>query len=87
LPISVPLKNQPIAVARSVGLYISPIHDAPTIRKDVPSRAVRMRKTKKAARFGLRAVPSEQAKKRTELQMQICIVEDIYQQPFTNYWI
>ena len=42
-PINVPDKNQPIAVARSVGLYMSPIQDAPMVKKDVPSNAVRMR--------------------------------------------
>ena len=67
IPISVPLRNQPIAVARSVGLYISPIHEAPTIRKAVPWNAVRMRKTKKEARFGLAAVPMEHPRNKIAL--------------------
>lgn len=45
-PISVPDRNQPIAVPRSVGLYISPIQAEPMVRKAVPSKAVSMRKIK-----------------------------------------
>jgi hypothetical protein len=37
---------------------------APTIRKLVPWKAVKIRKTKKAARFGDRAVPMENPRKR-----------------------
>lgn len=43
---------------------------APTIRKEVPSKAVRMRKMKKAARLGERAVPREQTAKRKAVDMQ-----------------
>lgn len=63
-PMSVPDRNQPIAVARSVGLYMSPIQDAPMVKKDVPSKAVRTRNTKKAERLGDRAVPIEQPRNR-----------------------
>jgi hypothetical protein len=45
-PIRVPERNQPMAVARSVGLYMSPIQDAPMVRKEVPSKAVRIRNMK-----------------------------------------
>jgi len=44
------------------------------MRKEVPSKAVRMRKTKKAARFGARAVPREQRVKRKAVEMQIWMV-------------
>jgi hypothetical protein len=60
-----------MAVARSVGLYISPIQDAPIVRKDVPSNAVRIRNMKKAARLGDRAVPREQPKNRKAVMMHI----------------
>lgn len=42
-----------------------PIHADPTKIKAVPSKAVKMRKTKKAARFGASAVPTLQAQKST----------------------
>jgi len=42
-----------------------PIHADPTRIKAVPSKAVRMRKTKNAARFGASAVPRLQAQKST----------------------
>lgn len=44
---------------------MSPMQAAPTIKKEVPSKAVRIRKTKKAGRFGASAVPIEHAQKRT----------------------
>jgi hypothetical protein len=44
---------------------MSPRQAAPTMRKAVPWKAVRMRKTKKETRFGARAVPILKAKKRT----------------------
>lgn len=69
--ISVPERNHPIAVPRSVGRYMSPIHDDPMVRKAVPSKAVRMRKIKYATRFGERAVPSEQAVKRKAVTRHI----------------
>jgi hypothetical protein len=50
---------------------MSPMQEAPTIRKAVPSKAVRMRKTKKAARLGASAVPIEQQVKRKPQKMQI----------------
>jgi hypothetical protein len=34
------------------------------VKKDVPSKAVRMRNTKKAGRLGDRAVPTEQPRNR-----------------------
>jgi len=43
---------------------MSPTQEAPTVKNEVPSNAVRMRKTKKAGRFGANAVPMEQAVKR-----------------------
>jgi formiminotetrahydrofolate cyclodeaminase len=49
---------------------MSPITAAPMIRKDVPSKAVRMRKMKKAGRFGARAVPMEQQVKRKAVMME-----------------
>jgi hypothetical protein len=39
---------------------MSPIQEAPIVRKAVPSNAVRIRKMKYDTRFGERAVPSEQ---------------------------
>ncbi len=51
------------------------MHDAPTMRKEVPWKAVRIRKTKNEARLGLSAVPMEQARNRTDVMMQICMVE------------
>jgi len=47
------------------------MQEAPTIRKLVPSKAVKMRKMKKEARLGDKAVPIEQAKKRIAVIMQI----------------
>ena len=44
-PINVPDRNQPITVARSVGLYMSPMQEAPMVKKEVPSNAVSMRNT------------------------------------------
>lgn len=85
-PIRVPLRNQPIAVARSVGLYMSlrkvstyayqergtwtvthARQAEPTRMNAVPSNAVRIRKTKKAARFGASAVPMLQPQKSTDV--------------------
>lgn len=68
-PIKVPDKNQPMAVARSVGRYMSPMTAAPTIKNAVPSKAVSMRKMKKEARFGERAVPREKQPKRKAQEM------------------
>jgi len=45
-PTRVPEKNHPSAVPLSVGVYMSPRHAVPTIRKEVPWKAVRMRKMK-----------------------------------------
>jgi len=70
-PIKVPERNQPIAVARSTGRYMSPMTEAPTMRKLVPSKADRQRKMKNAARLGDRAVPRLQQKKRNAVMMQI----------------
>lgn len=69
-PIKVPDRNQPMAVARSVGRYMSPMTAAPTIRKAVPSKAVSMRKMKKEARLGERAVPREKTPKRQAQEME-----------------
>jgi hypothetical protein len=41
------------------------------VRKDVPSKAVRIRKTKYEARFGDSAVPREQPRKRKAVIIQI----------------
>lgn len=71
-PMRVPERNQPRAVARVVGWYRSPMTAGPVTRKDVPAKAVRMRKTKKAGMLGLRAVPMEQAKKTVAETMQVC---------------
>lgn len=68
-PMRVPDKNHPMAVARSVGRYMSPMTAAPTIRNAVPSKAVSMRKMKKDARFGERAVPREKQPKRKAQEM------------------
>ena len=43
----------------------------PTSRKDVPSKAVRMRNTKNAARFGASAVPMLLARKPTPVTIVI----------------
>jgi len=76
-PMRVPERNQPVAVPRSTGRYISlwcirivsrhtsreqeqytyEMTAEPTRINDVPSMAVRMRKMKKAAKLGARAVP------------------------------
>lgn len=50
-------------------------HAEPTSRNAVPSNAVRMRKTKKAARFGERAVPMLQQKNSRAVvhEIWICI--------------
>lgn len=66
----VPDKNHPMAVARSVGRYMSPMTAAPTIRKAVPSKAVSMRKIKKDARLGERAVPREKQPNRKAQEME-----------------
>lgn len=47
------------------------MHAAPTIRKDVPSNAVSIRKTKKADRLGAKAVPREHARNSTDVTIQI----------------
>jgi hypothetical protein len=70
-PIKVPDKNHPMAVARSVGLYISPIQDAPMLRKEVPSNAVRIRKTKYEVKLGDKAVPREQPRNKRAVMRQI----------------
>jgi len=43
----------------------------PMIKSDVPSNAVNIRKIKKAARFGARAVPPQNPKKRVADAMHI----------------
>lgn len=70
-PIRVPERNQPMAVALSVGRYISPIHEAPIVRKEVPSKAVRIRKMKYDTKFGESAVPREQPQNNTAVIKQI----------------
>lgn len=55
------------------GRKISPIQAAPTIKKAVPWKAVKMRKTKKDARFGASAVPTEKPKNITEAQIEVWI--------------
>jgi hypothetical protein len=50
---------------------MSPIQLVPIIRNEVPWNAVKALKTKKAARFGLRAVPIENPKKRRALKKDI----------------
>lgn len=47
-------------------------HADPTRRKDVPSKAVRIRKMKKAAKFGDSAVPILHPKKSTAVVQVIC---------------
>lgn len=42
------------------------------MRKEVPSKAVRIRKTKNEARLGESAVPREQQAKRNAVEMQTC---------------
>jgi hypothetical protein len=44
---------------------------APMVRKEVPWKAVRMRKMKNAGRLGARAVPMEQAVKRVDVMRDI----------------
>jgi hypothetical protein len=53
---------------------MSPIQDAPIVRKDVPSNAVRIRKMKYDGRFGDNAVPREHPKKRKAVIRQIWII-------------
>ena len=48
-----------------------PMIAEPTSKKDVPSKAVRMRKTKNAARFGARAVPMLLARNPTAVTIVI----------------
>jgi hypothetical protein len=50
---------------------MSPIHEAPTMRKAVPWKAVRIRKTKNAARLGLAAVPMELPRNKIALVRQV----------------
>jgi hypothetical protein len=50
---------------------MSPIAELPTTRKDVPWKAVRTRKMKYEGRFGARAVPMLNAKKRKALARKI----------------
>ena len=70
-PMSVPAKNHPIAVPRSDWRYISLMQELPTVRRAVPSKAVRRRKMKNEARLGDKAVPIEQPKKRARVMRQI----------------
>jgi hypothetical protein len=70
-PTSAPLRNQPKAVPRSIGEYMSPRHELPMIKNDVPWKAVRIRNTKKAGRFGARAVPMLKAKNKAAEETQI----------------
>lgn len=70
-PMRVPDRNQPIAVALSVGRYMSPMHEAPIVRNEVPSKAVRIRKIKYDTKFGESAVPSEQPQNSTAVIKQI----------------
>jgi hypothetical protein len=44
---------------------------APIVRKEVPSKAVRMRKMKYDIRFGESAVPREHARNKVAVIMQI----------------
>jgi hypothetical protein len=53
---------------------MSPIQEAPMVRKDVPSKAVRMRKMKYAGRFGAKAVPREHPRKRAAVTRHIYFV-------------
>lgn len=71
-PTKVPDKYQPMAVARCVGGYKSPMTAAPTVRNAVPSKAVSMRKMKKEARFGDKAVPRENKPNRKPHEMETC---------------
>jgi hypothetical protein len=75
-PIKVPERNHPMAVARSVGRYMSPIQLAPMVKKDVPSKAVKMRKMKYAARFGESPVPREQPRNSAAVTRHICFLSD-----------
>lgn len=50
---------------------MSPMQAAPTVRNDVPWKAVRMRKMKKAGRLGASAVPIEQAANRVDVMREI----------------
>jgi len=50
---------------------MSPMAELPTTRKDVPWKAVRMRKMKYEGRFGASAVPMLNAKKRNALVRNI----------------
>lgn len=70
-PISVPERNHPMAVPRSVGRYMSPMQAAPIVRNEVPWTAVRIRKMKKAGRLGASAVPIEQAVKSADVMREI----------------
>lgn len=48
----------------ATGLYISPMMLEPITKSEVPSNAVNIRKMKKVARFGARAVAAQKTKKR-----------------------
>lgn len=57
-------------MAEFTGLKTSPMQLEPIIRKEVPWKAVKMRKMKKDARLGARAEPIEKARKRAPLMMR-----------------
>ena len=51
-----------ISRAPLTGLYMSPMQPAPTIKSEVPWKAVRIRNMKNDSRFGASAVPIEKAR-------------------------
>lgn len=56
---------------KRTGRYMSPMQLVPIIRNEVPWNAVKALKMKKAARFGLRAVPRENPRNRRALEKEI----------------
>jgi hypothetical protein len=59
--------------AQLTGLYISPMTALPMIRNAVPWKAVKIRNTKKDAKFGAKAVPMLKAVKRVALATETCL--------------
>lgn len=82
--IKVPRRNQPRTFPRSVCVYMSAMQAGPMTWKAIPKRAESVRKAKKAARFGERAVPIEQPRKRNAAMIPVCHTQSQQDKTWAN---